>query len=255
MERLTGKIAAVTGAGLGIGRATALLLAREGASVAVLDILDEEACSVADEINSAGGRARFYHMDVSDEPEVAAVMGSIREELGPIDVLVNNAGVATPKCPAHEVESVEFDRVMGVNVKGVLYCTKYAVEQMRQRGGGSIVNIGSMLGMVGAADTSVYVASKAAMRLMSKSDALTYAKDKVRVNVVNPGYVWTPLIEDILKSKGDVDAGRAELESLHPLGRLGTVDDVAYAILYLASDESAFVTGSDLVIDGGYTAR
>ncbi len=255
MGRLTGSVAAITGAGLGIGRATALLFAREGATIAVLDMLDEAGKGVAAEIAAIGAAARFYHLDVSDEASVESVMVRIGEELGPVNVLVNNAGVGSPKCPPHEVESAEFDRVMDINVKGVLYCTKYAVPQMRGSGGGSIVNVASVLGLVGATDSSVYVASKAAVRLMSKSDALTYAKEGIRVNVVSPGYIWTSLLEGALKSKGDIEKSGAELVALHPAGRLGTAEEIAYAILYLASDESSFVTGSDLVIDGGYTAK
>ena len=142
-----------------------------------------------------------------------------------------------------------------INVKGTFFCTKYAVPWLRQAGGGSIINLSSIYGLVGAADAPPYHASKGAVRLMSKTDALFYARDGIRVNSVPPGFIWTPMVESFLKASGDPAGGRKALDALHPLGHIGEADDVAYGILYLASDESAFVTGSELVIDGGYTAR
>jgi len=179
----------------------------------------------------------------------------VRDRFGSVDILVNNAGITGVRKPTHEITAEEWDRVMAVNVKGVFYCTKHAIPSMLAAGGGSIINIASVIGMVAYAAAPPYVASKAAVRLMSKTDALIYAKDGIRVNAIVPGYVWTPLIENALLAKGDVDAGKKALEALHPVGRLGEPLDIAYGILYLASDESKFVTGSDLVIDGGYTAQ
>ncbi|MBI2401092.1 MAG: SDR family oxidoreductase, partial [Deltaproteobacteria bacterium] len=178
-----------------------------------------------------------------------------KDRFGRIDILVNNAGITGVKKPTHEITAEEWDRVMNINVKGVFYCTKHAIPYMKASGGGSIINIASVIGMVAYTAAPPYVASKAAVRLMSKTDALIYAKDRLRVNAIVPGYVWTPLIENALKAKGDVDAGKKALEALHPIGHLGEPLDIAYGILYLASDESKFVTGSDLVIDGGYTAQ
>jgi NAD(P)-dependent dehydrogenase (short-subunit alcohol dehydrogenase family) len=144
---------------------------------------------------------------------------------------------------------------MAVNVKGVFFCTKHAIPYLRARGHGSIINLASIYGLVGGPDVPPYHASKGAVRLMTKTDALLYAGDQIRVNAIHPGYIWTPMVENHLRAAGDPEAGRKAIAALHPLGRIGEPDDIAYGALYLASDESKFVTGSDLVIDGGYTAR
>jgi NAD(P)-dependent dehydrogenase (short-subunit alcohol dehydrogenase family) len=255
MGRVEGKVAIVTGGGLGIGRAACLLLAREGAKVAVTDLLDDEGRALAEEIGEAGGTARFWHLDVTDEEQARKVFDEVAEAFGRIDVLVNNAGISGVNKPTHEVTEEEWDRVMAVNVKGVFFGTKHAVPHLRRAGGGSIVNLSSIYGIIGAPDSPPYHASKGAVRLMSKTDALLYAPDRIRVNSVHPGFIWTPMVENYLRSIGDVEEGRQALVDLHPIGELGDPDDIAYGILYLASDESKFVTGSELVIDGGYTAR
>ncbi|MBI5588756.1 MAG: glucose 1-dehydrogenase [Deltaproteobacteria bacterium] len=255
MGRVANKVAIVTGGAQGIGRATSLLLAAEGAKVAVVDILEKEGKEAADKIKVSGGKAWFWQMDVSKEQEIEKVFAEVHKAFGRIDILVNNAGITGVRKPTHEITEEEWDRVMDINTKSVFFCTKHAVPYMRNSGGGSIVNVASVIGMVGSPGAPPYVASKAAVRLMSRTDALIYAKDKIRVNAVCPGYVWTPLIEGALKAKGDVEAGRKALASLHPLGHIGEAEDAAYGILYLVSDESKFVTGSDLVIDGGYTAQ
>lgn len=255
MGRLDGRVALVTGAALGIGRATAALFAREGASVALTDVQDDEGEAARREIESEGGVARYWHLDVADEDGVERVVEEVVDAFGGLDVLVNNAGISGANKPTHEITEEEWDRVMAVNVKGVFFCTKHAVPRLKARGGGSIVNLSSIYGLVGAPDAPPYHASKGAVRLMSKTDALLYAADGIRVNSVHPGFVWTPMVEQFLKSQGDVEEGRRALADLHPLGRVGDPDDVAYAALYLASDESGFVTGSELVVDGGYTAR
>ncbi|HEU4647503.1 MAG TPA: glucose 1-dehydrogenase [Gemmatimonadales bacterium] len=255
MGRVQGKIALVTGGALGIGRAASELLAREGARVAVTDLRDAEGQKLVEEIERAGGTAAYWHLDVSNEAEVQAVFGEVERRWGPINVLVNNAGIGGVNRPTDEIRAEEWDAVMAVNVKGVFFCTKYAVPQMRRAGGGSIINLSSIYGLVGAPDNPPYHASKGAVRLMSKTDALLYAGDRIRVNSVHPGFIWTPMVEGYLRSQGDVEAGRRALAALHPIGHVGEPDDVAYAILYLAADESKFVTGSELVVDGGYTAR
>lgn len=253
MGRVSGKVAVVTGGASGIGKETCLLLAREGAKVAVFD-MDGSGAGLAAEI-SRSGEALFVKLDVSDEASVEKAFAEVKSRFGKIDVLVNNAAITGVRKPTHEITAEEWDHVMDINVKGVFHCTKHAVPYMKAAGGGSIINVASVIGMVAYTAAPPYVASKAAVRLMSKTDALIYAKDDIRVNAVVPGYVWTPLIENALKAKGDVEAGKKALEALHPVGRLGEPLDVAYGILYLASDESRFVTGSDLVIDGGYTAQ
>lgn len=253
MGRVSGKVAVVTGGASGIGKEACVLLAKEGAKVAVVD-MDDAGSSVAEEISRAG-EAVFFKLDVTDEAAVEKAFAEVKKRFGRLDILVNNAGITGVRKPTHEITGQEWDHVMDVNVKGVFHCTKHAVPHMLSSGGGSIINIASVIGMVAYAAAPPYVASKAAVRLMSKADALVYAKDGIRVNAIVPGYVWTPLIENALKAKGDVASGRKALEALHPVGRLGEPLDIAYGILYLASDESRFVTGSDLVIDGGYTAQ
>jgi len=247
MGRVEKKVVVVTGGALGIGRETCLLLAKEGASVAVADLLEEEGQALVKEINSLGGVAKFWHLDVSDEKEVEKVYADVVKEFGKLDATVNNAGIAGVDKPTHELTESEWDRVMNINVKGVFFCTKHAIPHMH-----SIVNLSSIYGLVGAGDIPHYHASKGAVRLMAKNDALIYAKDKIRVNSVHPGFIWTPLVEKL----GENDPGfREHLDSLHPIGHIGEPKDIAYGILYLISDESKFVTGSELVIDGGYTCR
>ncbi|CAN5245614.1 SDR family oxidoreductase [soil metagenome] len=254
-ERVNGKVALVTGASLGIGRACARILAAEGAAVAVTDVLVDEGQALVNEIREAGGEADFWKLDVSNEQQVQDVMQSVESEFGPITVLVNNAGIAGVNKPTHEITSEEWDRTMNINVKGVFFCTKHAIPQMLKAGGGSIINLSSIYGIVSAPDIPPYHASKGAVRMMTKTDALLYASKSIRVNSVHPGFIWTPLVEKLMSDQGDLAAGRAALDALHPLGHVGEPDDIAYAILYLASDESKFVTGAELVIDGGYTAR
>ena len=255
MGRMEGKTAIVTGGALGIGRATCELLAREGARVAIVDLKDEEGRELADEIGRTGGSARYWRADVASESDIERIFREIGEAFGGIDVLVNNAGISGASKPTHELTEEEWDRVQAVNVKGVFFCTKHAIPWMLRAGAGSIVNLSSIYGLVGAPDAPPYHASKGAVRLMSKTDALLYAKQGIRVNSVHPGFIWTPMVEKFLKAQGDVAKLRQALDALHPLGRVGEPEEVAYGILYLASDESKFVTGSELVIDGGYTAR
>jgi NAD(P)-dependent dehydrogenase (short-subunit alcohol dehydrogenase family) len=255
MGRVDGKVAIVTGGGVGIGRATCILLAKEGAKVAVTDIHADTANNVAEEITAAGGSARAWAMDTANESQVESVFREVREHFGRVDVLVNNAGIAGVNKPTDQVSAEEWNALMAVNVNGVFYCTKHAIKYMREAGGGSIVNLSSIYGLIGAPDVPPYHASKGAVRLMSKTDALIYAPEKIRVNSVHPGFIWTPMVEGYLTSLGNVEEGKKMTDAAHPLGHMGEPDDIAYGILYLASDESKFVTGSELVIDGGYTAR
>lgn len=256
MNRLKNKTAVVTGGALGIGRATCKALASEGAVVAVTDIQDEDGKKVVEEITEAGGTAEYWNLDVSSESEVKDVFSAIKDQFGSIDVLVNNAGISGTNKPTHEISVEEWEKVMDVNIKGVFLCTKYALSAMREAGGGSIINLSSIYGIISAPDLPAYHASKGAVRLMSKTDALLYAKDKIRVNSVHPGFIWTPLVEELGKRSDEgVEKFREQLDSLHPIGHVGEPEDIAHGIVYLASDESKFVTGSELVIDGGYTAQ
>lgn len=252
MRRTENKVVIVTGGALGIGRETCLLLAKEGAKVAVTDVLDKEGKELTTEINQSGGEAKFWHLDVADERAVKKVYAEVVKKFGKIDALVNNAGIAGADKPTHELTEKEWDAVMNVNVKGVFFCTKHAIPYMQKSGGGSVVNLSSIYGLVGAADLPPYHASKGAVRLMSKTDALIYAKNNIRVNSVHPGFIWTPLVEALGKNNPEF---RKQLDSLHPIGHVGEAIDIAYGILYLVSDESKFVTGSELIIDGGYTCK
>ncbi len=252
MKRVENKVVIVTGGALGIGRETCILLAKEGAKVAVTDILAQEGEELVAEIKKSGGIAKYWHLDVSNEKEVKKVYAEVFEEFGKLDATVNNAGIAGVDKPTHELTESEWDAVMNVNVKGVFFCTKHAIPHMQKSGGGSIINLSSIYGIVGAGDIPHYHASKGAVRLMAKNDALIYAKDKIRVNSVHPGFIWTPLVEEFGK---DIPDFRKNLDSLHPIGHVGEPIDIAYGILYLVSEESKFVTGSELVIDGGYTCK
>jgi NAD(P)-dependent dehydrogenase (short-subunit alcohol dehydrogenase family) len=256
MKRVENKVAVVTGAGLGIGKASALLLAREGAKVAVTDINDEDGQNVVDEIVAAGGVAKYWHLDTSYEDDVRNVLADVHNEWGAIDILVNNAGIAGVNKPTHEISREEWDDLMSVNVTGVFLCTKYVIPYMLRYSSGSIINLSSIYGIIGAGDLPPYHASKGAVRLMSKNDALVYAKENIRVNSIHPGFIWTPLVETLGDaSEEGTEAFRKQLDRLHPLGHVGEPEDVAYGVLYLASDESKFVTGTELIIDGGYTAQ
>ena len=257
MNRVLDKVCIVTGAALGIGRACALRLAGEGARVALFDVLDAQGAALADELRMQGFDAGYWHVDVASEAQVAAAIDDVARRFGAVHVLVNNAGIAGANKPTHEITEAEWDRVQAVNVKGVFFCTKHVIAHMRRAGQGSIINLSSIYGLVGAPDVPPYHASKGAVLLMSRTDALLYAADRIRVNSVHPGYIRTPMVEHHLRDSGatDLAAAMAEVGRLHPLGHMGEPDDIAWGVVYLASDESRFMTGAELVIDGGYTAR
>ena len=255
MNRLQDKVAIITGAALGLGAATARRMAQEGAAVAVLDVLDAEGEKLAEEVRGQGQAARYWRCDVSREAEVARVMDEVAAAFGHVDILVNNAGVAGVNKPTHEITEAEWDWVQAINVKGVFFCTKHVIPHLRRAGGGSIINLSSIYGLVGAADAPPYHASKGAVRLMSKTDAMIYAPDRIRVNSIHPGFIWTPMVSHFLEDQPDVDEAKQAVASLHPLGHMGEADDIAWGAVYLASDEAKFITGSELVIDGGYTAH
>ena len=254
--RVQDKVAMITGAAQGIGRAAALLLAREGAAVAVTDLRADDAAAVAELIRGAGGKARAWKLDVSKETEVAAVVADVGKEFGRLDILVNNAGISGANGTVEEISEAEWEAVMNTNAKSVFLCTKHAVPLRRRAGGGSIINLSSVYGIVGSHNVAAYHASKGAIRIMSKTDALAFAEDRIRVNSVHPGFIWTPMLEAGAQVPGVApEAVHSAMAKLHPLGTLGEPEDVAHGILYLASEEAKFVTGSELVIDGGYTAR
>lgn len=272
--RLQDKIAIITGAATGltgeirgIGGATAWAFAREGATVYLADINDEMGERAAAEIRQAGGSARYVHLDVTNEVLWHAVIDSIARAEGALDVLVNNAGTgrafhgdhSDPHGPrnAEEALKVEFttveglERELGVHVRGAMLGMKYAIPEMRKRGGGSIVNVSSIHGIVGVDTITAYATAKAAMRHMSKTVAIQYASENIRVNSVHPGYTRTPLARPLFTDP-ELYADRI---SQIPLGRFAESDEIAESILFLASDESSYITGAELVIDGGHNAQ
>ncbi|KGJ05655.1 NAD(P)-dependent dehydrogenase, short-chain alcohol dehydrogenase family [Paracoccus halophilus] len=258
MGRVQDKVAIVTGASLGLGESMARMLAREGAKVVLTDIKDEEGERVAKAIADAGGTAIYLHHDVTVERDWEQVMQATLDRFGRLDVLANNAGVGWGGPP--EEETLErWRQLMSVNLDGVFLGTKHAILAMKRNDppGGSIINLSSIEGLVGDPNLGAYNASKGGVRLYTKSTALYCAKAglNIRVNSVHPGYIWTPMVENHLAQQGDVEEGRQALNALHPIGHVGEPDDIAYGVLYLASDESKFVTGTELVIDGGYTAQ
>ena len=256
--RLEGKVAIISGGARGVGSEVpgmgaveARLFAQEGAKVVIGDILEEEGRLLVAEIVDAGGEALFVPLDVTREDQWEAAVATARREFGRVDVLVNNAGVSG-RGRVEEVSVDEWDRVMDINAKGVFLGSKAVIPAMRETGGGSIVNISSQLGLVGTDNSSPqYQASKGAVRLLTKATAIQYAKDGIRANSVHPGPIITPMTEE---SRGDEEQYQL-LVSRTPLGRYGRPEEVAYGVLFLASDESSFMTGSELVIDGGWTAQ
>ena len=258
MNRVANKIAIVTGAALGLGAASARMLAREGATVVLTDLKNHEGEAVAAAITADGGRALFLHHDVGSEEDWKAVIQQTVAQFGRLDVLVNNAGVGVGAPP--EEQSLEQWRwLMRINLDGVFLGTKHAILAMKKHPpkGGSIINLSSIEGLVGDPNLGAYNASKGGVRLYTKSVALYCAKSglNIRVNSIHPGYIWTPMVESYLREHGDVAEGRKAVDAMHPIGHMGEPDDIAYGVVYLASDESKFVTGAELVIDGGYTAQ
>ena len=251
---LRDKVVLVTGAGSGIGWGTARAFARAGAKVAVADISRTCADSTACQITQAGGEAFSYCVDVTDAEQVASLIADISVRWGRLDILHNNAGTASENRPLAETPVDDFDRVMGVNVKGVWLCMKYAIAQMQKQGGGVIVNTASALSLTVLPGSSPYIASKHAVAGITRSAAVEYARHNIRINAVCPGVIRTPLIEKSIGNSRDPASFQKQLVDLHPVARLGTVDEVVNAVLWLASDQASFVHGTLLGVDGGWAA-
>lgn len=252
MDRVKGKVAIVTGSGSGLGRAEAVLFAKEGAKVAITDINDANGMETVEMIRAEGGEAEYWHLDASKEKECADVLAQVVEKFGKLDILVNNAGITGPDVPTEEVEEADWDRMFAINVKSVLFMTKHAIKYLRESGKGAIVNTSSLSGIVGDTELTPYHATKGTIVIMTQKDAIQYAPDHIRVNCVCPGTVMTPLVKGLLEDDPhylDNDIKR------YPIGYFGEPNDVAYGVLFLASDEGRFVTGTKLVIDGGYSAQ
>ena len=248
--RLENKVALISGGARGMGAVEAKMFAQEGARVVIGDVLEDEGRRTEAEINESGGECVFVRLDVTSEDSWQAAVNEAVERFGKLDILVNNAGIyRTHNVTDTPVE--EWDLVMDINAKGVFLGTKAAIPAMRDNGGGSIVNISSVAGLVGNILSSAYTASKGAVRLFTKSTAIQYAGEGIRCNSVHPGTIETQMTAPILSD----DSYRQDRINRTPLGRLGSPEDVAYGVLFLASDEASFMTGSELVIDGGRTAE
>ena len=246
--RLEGKVAIISGGSRGMGAAEARMFAREGAKVVIGDLLEEEGIKVVSEIGESGGEALFVTLDVTDESSWQSAVSAAVERFGKVDILVNNAAILRTQGLLETTEEI-WDEVMDINVKGTFLGAKTVIPEMRKAGGGSIINISSGAGITGSRRNTAYHASKGAVRIFTKSAAIQYAGENIRVNSVHPGPVDTDMLASSLAAD---DARRPEDV---PLGRYGRPEEVAYGVLYLASDESSFVTGSEVVIDGGRTAE
>jgi NAD(P)-dependent dehydrogenase (short-subunit alcohol dehydrogenase family) len=250
MALLHNKVAIVTGGGSGIGEATALLFAAEGAQVVVVDIRLDAARATTAAITASGGIAVAVPADVTQANDVQAMIQTAVHTYGGLDILFNNAGIGV-QGNAVELTEAMWDRVVALNLTGVFLGCKYAIPEMIKRGGGSIINTASIMGLVGGSLSAVYPATKGGVVLLTKNAALDYAQHNIRVNCVCPGHIETPLLQRLL----DNPAQREQLLRQYPMGRLGQAREIAQGVLFLASDEASFVTGSALVLDGGYTAR
>ncbi len=247
--RLEGKVVLISGGARGQGAVEARLFAGEGAKIVIGDVLEAEGRQVEAEINESGGECLFMRLDVTGEANWQEVVAATVARFGKLDVLINNAGIYRTERVEETTEEL-WDQIMDINSKGVFLGTKSVIPEMRRAGGGSIINISSTAGLVGSSMSAAYGASKGAVRIFTKATAIQYAGDGIRANSIHPGIIETPMTEQLLSD----DAQYRERLGRTPIGRIGRPEDVAYGALYLASDESSFVTGSELVIDGGRTA-
>lgn len=253
-KRLKGKVAIVTGGSSGIGESTAILFAREGAKVVIAarDVVKGD--EVVNKIRGDGGEAVFFKTDVSNENDIKTLIAQTIFKYKKIDILFNNAGIELQK-PVTETTGEELNKILDVNLKGVFYGCKYAIPYMIKNKRGSIINTASAAGVVGYPNLAAYCASKGGVVLLTKEMALDYAKHNIRVNAVCPGAIETPMIKRFISKSPHPNATEKQMAEMHPLGRMGKPEEVANAVLFLASDESSFVTGQAMLVDGGLTAQ
>jgi 2-hydroxycyclohexanecarboxyl-CoA dehydrogenase len=250
MKRLSNKTAIVTGAAGGIGRGIAMKFAAEGARVGVLDLSIEAAQVVADEIEAAGGQALALGADISQEAAVEAAVSSLRERFGPVNVLVNNAAVM-PAGRLHETAVADFDRCLAVNLRGTYMMCRAVLPDMIERRDGSIIHMASVTAILGLPGLAVYSATKGALVALARAMSTDYARLGIRVNSISPGTIDSPMLHNFIAGQSDPDYYRRAFDDMHPIGRVGTIDEVANVFVFLASDESSFVTGSNYEVDGG----
>ncbi|GIP27903.1 2,5-dichloro-2,5-cyclohexadiene-1,4-diol dehydrogenase [Paenibacillus sp. J23TS9] len=250
MGRVSGKVAIVTGAAGGMGKADAMILAQEGAKVVVTDIQEDKVNEVVEEINKNGGEAIGFRHNVTSEEEWQHIVDETVKKWGKIDVLVNNAGISLAK-KLVDTTAQDWDKVMAINLTGGFFGLKHVIPVMQKNGGGSIINISSIAGLTGSNGAGPYTASKGAVRMLTKAVAIDYGKDNIRCNSIHPGYIETPMTKDLLAD----DNMTKWFISNTPLPRLGKPENIAQGVLFLASDESSFITGAELAIDGGVSAR
>ena len=247
--RLEGKVALISGGARGMGAVEARLFAREGAKVGIADIREDAGRELAAEIGAAGGEAMFINLDVTDERQWLEAVDAVMTAYGRLDILVNNAGIYQ-RANVEATSGADWDRMLDINGKGVFLGARSVVPAMRAGGGGSIVNISSVAGLIGSAGATAYNASKGAVRLLTKSLAVQYAAENIRVNSVHPGPIETDMLDLVFPEEGMREQRAVNI----PIPRMGSPEDVAYGVLFLASDESSYMTGGELVIDGGLTA-
>ena len=265
MNRVDGKIALVTGGARGLGGMSARKLAEAGAKVVITDLREDEAAVTLAAIKSANGEAKFFKHDVANEEQWAAAVKFTADTYGGLDILLNNAGIGGSSRPLEELTLDGWRHLMSINLDGVFLGMKHAIPPMKARahlwpGGGSIISISSIMGLVGGARQIAYCASKGGVRLMTKAAAIELAPAKIRVNSIHPGFINTPLLRSGAEAMNNSAPGRGQrfiedAVSRHPLGHLGEEQDIAHAVRFLASDDSAFITGAEIVVDGGYTAQ
>ena len=253
MRDMNGKVAIVTGGSSGIGLETALAFARKGANVVIADVDEKGGKEAVQAVEKEGSEAIFVETDVSDSEHVQALVDKTMERFGRLDYAVNNAGVGGESVPTAEISEDGWDRVIGINLTGVWLCMKHQIPAMLENGGGAIVNVASILGKVGFSTAAAYVSAKHGVLGLTKTAAMEYATQGIRVNAVSPGFIYTPMLESAGMAEGTEMYNH--ISSLHPMQRMGTSEEVANMIVWTCSDEASFVTGASLMVDGGFTAQ